>query len=294
MDKVIMSANQVEKWIDSPEEEMRRIQMTPELALKIKTTRNGHNRPLYPKTAENYTIAMKHGDWEFVGDPIRFAFDGHLIDGQHRIEAIILSGTNQIFSAIKGLPKTAVGKCDIGRKRGVGDTGMLVYGWKQGTLMASILGALCSLCTNRHHQITSSLANKIYQIYKKEVDEVIVHSKSAHLKNLKMSTVLACFAFAAKVSFEKIMQYEEAYLKGENLPRAHPMLLLRDYMLSGRAMDEKKRQNGYKVSIVTLNALMNLLLNRERKTLSDGRFGYEYFANRQMSTIREVKDLFRY
>lgn len=61
MDKVIMSANQVEKWIDSPEEEMRRIQMTPELALKIKTTRNGHNRPLYPKTAENYTIAMKHG-----------------------------------------------------------------------------------------------------------------------------------------------------------------------------------------------------------------------------------------
>jgi hypothetical protein len=60
---------------------------------------------------------MKNGRWHFNGDPIRFDKAGKLIDGQHRLNAVILSGKAQKFVVMRDLPNEAFDTIDTGRKR---------------------------------------------------------------------------------------------------------------------------------------------------------------------------------
>ena len=62
--------------------------------------------------------AMKSGEWiEAAGDPIRFNDQGELIDGQHRLWAIIETGLSFFFTVTRGLPVEAMGVLDTGRSR---------------------------------------------------------------------------------------------------------------------------------------------------------------------------------
>jgi len=64
--------------------------ITPSKAEKY-LDRNTHNRTLRMPKAEALAEAIKRGEWEFNGDAIRFDVNGTLLDGQHRLWAIVLS-----------------------------------------------------------------------------------------------------------------------------------------------------------------------------------------------------------
>jgi hypothetical protein len=53
--------------------------------------RNVSNRPLRPRYIESLARQMLDGYWQLVGDPIRVADNGRLLDGQHRLHAILAS-----------------------------------------------------------------------------------------------------------------------------------------------------------------------------------------------------------
>jgi hypothetical protein len=63
---------------------------------------------------------MKAGRWVFNGDPLRFN-GKNLIDGQHRLNALILSNQTLDFVVIRDLPKGAFDTIDIGKKRTTAD-----------------------------------------------------------------------------------------------------------------------------------------------------------------------------
>ena len=50
------------------------------------------NRPLSKKTVKKYAEAMKKGGWVLNNDAICIDDSGALINGQHRLEAVIVSG----------------------------------------------------------------------------------------------------------------------------------------------------------------------------------------------------------
>lgn len=53
---------------------------------------NTANRKLRGTVVERYARDMAAGDWQATGDTIKIATDGTLIDGQHRLEAIVEAG----------------------------------------------------------------------------------------------------------------------------------------------------------------------------------------------------------
>lgn len=55
-------------------------------------SRNIGNRPAYPSHVAKLEQQIKDGRWRMTGDPIRFSTSGKLIDGQHRLQAILNSG----------------------------------------------------------------------------------------------------------------------------------------------------------------------------------------------------------
>lgn len=78
---------------------------------------NVDNRRIDWKIVSTYARQMIEGHWTFVGDPIRISVIGELLDGQHRLHAVIQSGRAQDFVVVSNLPKATRANIDIGRKR---------------------------------------------------------------------------------------------------------------------------------------------------------------------------------
>jgi len=83
--------------------------------------RNGNNRAVSKKHINFLSNEMKKGNWLFDGAPIRFSEGGVLLDGQHRLNAVIDSDTTQQFLIVTGIEHEAFKVMDTGKNRNAGD-----------------------------------------------------------------------------------------------------------------------------------------------------------------------------
>jgi hypothetical protein len=76
---------------ERPEPRIERMLITPKLAAEW-LARNTHNRIVRPIVVDRYSGAMERLEWVFNGEAIKWSWDGVLLDGQHRLLAIVQSG----------------------------------------------------------------------------------------------------------------------------------------------------------------------------------------------------------
>ena len=76
-----------------------------------------------PSKAQVATLSsyMENGLWEFDGSPIRFSAAGTLLDGQHRLLAVVKSQTSQDFVVVRGVSEGSQLVMDTGKKRSLAD-----------------------------------------------------------------------------------------------------------------------------------------------------------------------------
>lgn len=80
------------------------------------------NRPLSYQRILAYADEMRQGLWSDNGETIKLTEDGRLGDGFHRMNAVVESGTTQVFSVAYNVPLEAILKTvDAGRPRSVVD-----------------------------------------------------------------------------------------------------------------------------------------------------------------------------
>ena len=95
--------------------------ITPSKALEYLGTIE-KNRGVTQAKVIQYTKAMRDGEWdETLGDPIRFDADGHLLDGQHRLWAVVEFDKPVKFTVRRGLAKKSFLAMDQGRVRSLSD-----------------------------------------------------------------------------------------------------------------------------------------------------------------------------
>lgn len=83
--------------------------------------RMGANRHVRPSRVEQYARDMTNGDWRLTGEPVKFAADGRLLDGQHRLKALIRAGVTLHMFVVRGLDDESQMFMDTGAARGPGD-----------------------------------------------------------------------------------------------------------------------------------------------------------------------------
>lgn len=91
-------------------------EVTPELAHEWLGF-NTHNRHLRQRVVLAYAADMTEGNWRWNGESVKFAEDGTLLDGQHRLAAIAESGVTMRMLIVRGLPDHAQETLDAGAKR---------------------------------------------------------------------------------------------------------------------------------------------------------------------------------
>jgi len=96
------------------------VEVTPDIAARW-LTHNTHNRGLKPQSISRFTEDMETGEWQWTGEPIRFASDGTLLDGQNRLHAVVASGETVPVLVITGLPMASQRDVDTGHSRKLHD-----------------------------------------------------------------------------------------------------------------------------------------------------------------------------
>lgn len=115
--------------------------ITPDVATKL-LAMNTRNRPLNKGQVGKISDAILRGDWRLNGDAIRVSITGVLLDGQHRLHAILLSGKTVSSVIVYGLPDEVFDTIDTQRNsRTTGDILSL-----EGNPNANVLAAVASLC----------------------------------------------------------------------------------------------------------------------------------------------------
>lgn len=121
-------------------QEVELVNITPELAREW-LGYNTHNRPLRDRVVRAYASDMVGGDWRWNGEAIKFAHDGTLLDGQHRLAAITEAGATVSMLVVRGLPRETQETMDGGAKRKFADV-LTLRGEVSATHLAATIRAV--------------------------------------------------------------------------------------------------------------------------------------------------------
>ncbi len=116
------------------------VELTPERAREILQA-NTRNRPLRSVYVEKLAQAMRRGEWTVNGEPIQIAGDGTLLNGQHRLCAVVQSGVTIPVLLVTGLSVEALRNMDTGTRRNLSDV-LALRGEIDTTNLAAALGLL--------------------------------------------------------------------------------------------------------------------------------------------------------
>jgi hypothetical protein len=112
------------------------MRITPAVAREM-LKYNTRNRPLSIRAVGTWAREMSAGNWEDSLTTLMFSDKGQLLDGQHRLHAIVQSNTTVHRAVVRfGLPAAAFDKIDVGSKRSNGDV-FAIHGVSDPIIMAS-------------------------------------------------------------------------------------------------------------------------------------------------------------
>lgn len=78
---------------------------------------NTFNRPLDIRYVASLADQMARGQWKMNGEPVIFSATGYLLDGQHRLAAIVKSGVSVEMAVTRGVAEDSFVTIDTGRGR---------------------------------------------------------------------------------------------------------------------------------------------------------------------------------
>ncbi len=94
------------------------MEITPEVAASM-LKKNTRNRNLRNQYVDSLASDMRNGNWEITPAAISFTSDGYLLDGQHRLAAVVKSGVTIKSAVCYDAPQTMA--VDNGLKRTIAD-----------------------------------------------------------------------------------------------------------------------------------------------------------------------------
>jgi len=272
--------------------------ITPELASQFLKF-NKINRPLREAAIEQYALDMRKGHWVLNHQGIAFDTKGNLVDGQHRLHAIIMAGLTIKMLVTTGMEErlsrngvqvAVMDTVDRGRTRKLGDQLVLRHGCTNGRLTASVLQTIASIITEGNRQALSvPSAVAIWALYKSEVDFVI--SNMSREIGMRGASVLGGCAFAIKGVPEKCQEFYQLLTSGEGLYKTGataPIYAVRKFIQTKTGGNGTER---WRLVCSVLNAAKHFVDGYQLTQIKHTKLGVEYFMNHQKSAVAKVLEI---
>lgn len=264
---------------------------------------NFRNRPVSQDVVAAYARDMVNGVWIPTHQGIAFNARDELIDGQHRLLAIVKAGktirmmvTYNLPCEIEGSEMTTMDAVDRGRTRSVADQLKIQHGMPHGTVIAAItrtLGMLCHDARTRRLSVGQTL--EIYRAFQEPIDWLI-ERRPRKAKGLSSTGVMAGFAFAlagTEASRHQGIQQSFLDLISGTFRPPHSALRLLHSFLTGDAAALLMRGTDRGVAELVLQALLHEERGDRIERLELKQEGYEHYRALQPERVERIASIFR-
>lgn len=205
-------------------------EITPASAMAY-LKKNRNNRPISRPTVDRFAQLMLASQWLITHQGLAFDTEGFLLDGQHRLCAIVKSGCTVSMRVTVDLPIEAMTAIDTGHKRTQGQI-LHMRGQKYASTWAATLNAVQRLLFNSNRVPLSVM--DLEQALKEEEDLLEAFEQHWVPSHMRVSWLSAAFFFALRKNPEKILAFMKAYDSGIDLQEGDPVHSLRRLFVENR------------------------------------------------------------
>lgn len=245
--------------IDPPKSDVEAIIRKESRPSNIKTER----MTIDPKTARiflmanrgNRTLSENHvlwlarqitqGHWDAEnGETIKFDPSGELIDGQHRLQAVVFSDIAIEVDVAFGVPKKSQATIDTNRSRSIGDQ-LHINGEKYGSNLSAAVRWVFAISSGQTIYKTNTLEVQQFLKDHPEIRDSTALVKGRHAKGAIPTLLIALHFIASKAlgETEKADQFIEVFITGEPNYSGDPAFRAREIYRDAREKGQSIAQN---------------------------------------------------
>lgn len=232
--------------------------ITPEVAAEYLGTML-KNRNIKARPLSKLVYAMKTGQWKNTGESIKFNTDGNLIDGQHRLTAIIEAGVTLRILVARNIPVDAHGSIDGGCARSHGDQFAIIGGVTNGNRVAASVKMFYMLTTGKYPDL---LTFEDCLELRNENIEAFEWAARAFSNNTMFDNgvIAGAAAIAYQHDPERVDAFFEQLHSGLNLRKGSPILALREAIINIKTAGKSRNNFGsitdrYRFALKVLRAI---------------------------------------
>lgn len=264
--------------------------VTPSMAKKWLDEANTHNRNFSPARVALYASDMKGKRWlEDAAQPILFSDKGLLLDGQHRLAAIIESEQTIRFLIIEGVHKSVQLVIDGQRTRSDTDKLRLGKGMNVATRMVSVARAMMNPITSKRKYTTTELGQFISR-HQKAIDFAL-ETFAKQQRNVSQALILAVVARATyhTTDLTRLRQFAEVLYSGINRGEKDiPAIQLRNILDEGMA---NRNTKSFGVFYGKIETALSSFLERKRSNRLTSAEQELFPLPEEDSPINEIKQI---
>jgi len=190
------------------------------------------NRGLSKHLVASFASDMAARRWSLAGEPIGFSPDGELLNGQHRLRAIVQSQVSVEMFVMRHAPQDT--PFDRGRSRTLGDV-LRIRGMQNGNAVAAWITVHFILRTGDiGHRVTEHECDWWLSTRGEALE--FGHRIISPLKytGLGIAPTVGAILFAHPSSPERIDELAQQFATGAGLEKRSPLLTCRNYLLARR------------------------------------------------------------
>lgn len=252
-----------------PKKKIETIVVTPELAVEL-LDHNHLNRPLRDQHVQRIARQITDGKWKFNGDTIKVASSGDVLDGQHRLWAVIEAKKPIETIIVYGIEREAFATIDTLRAvRSGADVVALNGGARYRTIISSALTWLIRWQgghLDKFKDPTNKVENSdIEAAYTENPDIVAAVERAVRLRGIGNPALIAfLFYIFTNRNQELAERLIETLRNPVGVPLSDPFFVLRSYFLA----DHHKRKEPLITIALTIKAANAAYRNQKVKVLS--------------------------
>lgn len=198
--------------------------------------RNETNRPLQQTWINRLAETMVRGEWRLNGEAIKISANGEVLDGQHRLQAVVKSGVPLCTAIVHNVATDVFSSLDQGKRRSAADA-FAIAGHLHTSKLSAATRALHAINNGGEFSKMAStpMLESVLSAHPKLIKwtaDYVAHRGGA----LFQSSLIAVITLGDEKHGEiKAQGFFDPLMTGTNMAPGCPMLVLRQKMIEQKS-----------------------------------------------------------
>jgi hypothetical protein len=183
-------------------------EMTPVKAKRFLKRNTANYRKMKPRIVSRYADAMRKGEWRFTHQSIAVSVKGILLDGQHRLQAIVDSGVTILMVVCWNAPDGSRYESDTGVVRTNVDFVDGVLKLEGASRITPICTSIQELVTNTKQRVSTKRIEELIEDYREGMNDCLPFFTG--VKGISQSAIIAACVYAHRFYPEKAKEFAQS------------------------------------------------------------------------------------